>query len=130
MTAEIVWPRPDRSMEELFGSAVGTRQPLELLPSLLASGEKVLTGATAFLDGRSGIVVATNRRLLFLHRDELLVDAEYPAIRHFRALAGLVVADLQLETDERRAVIKQIHPRTRLAELAELLGHSPGTSAG
>jgi len=70
-------------------------------------------------------VVATTERLLFLHREEPLIDWDYPGIGHFRALAGLVVADLQIERGDERAVIKQVHPRQRLSELADILGRSP-----
>lgn len=128
MTAEIVWPQPERPLEEILGNPVGARHSLEALPALLRPGERVLTGATAFLEGRSGLVVATSERLLFVHRDEALIDWDYTAIGHFRALAGLVVADLQVEAEGDRAVIKQVHPRQRLAELAEVLGRSPTAS--
>ena len=127
MTAEIVWPQPERPLEEILGNPVGARHPMEALPSLLRPAERVLTGATAFLEGRSGLVVATSERLLFVHRDESLIDWDYSRITHFRALAGLVVADLQVEAEDERAVIKQVHPRQRLAELAEVLGRSPAT---
>ena len=127
MTAEIVWPQPERPLEELLGNPVGARHSMEALPSLLRPGERVLTGATAFLEGRSGLVVATTERLLFLHREEPVIDWDYPGISHFRALAGLVVADLQLERGDERAVIKQVHPRPRLSELAEILGRSPAS---
>jgi hypothetical protein len=125
VTAEIVWPQPERSLEEILGNPVGARHSVEALPSLLHEGERVLTGATAFLEGRSGLVVATTERLLFLHRDEPLIDWDYPSIGHFRALAGLVVADLQIERGDERVVIKQVHPRQRLSELADILGRSP-----
>ena len=128
MTAEIVWPQPERSVEELFDNPVGARHSLDALPSLLAPGEKLLSGATGFLDGRSGLLAATDRRLLFVHRDEVMAEIEYSSIRHFRALAGLVVADLQVESADRRVVVKQLHPRSRLAELAELLGRIPGAA--
>lgn len=130
MTAEIVWPQPERSLEELFDNPVGARHSLDALPSLLAPGEKLLSGATGFLDGRSGLLVATDRRVLFVHRDELILELGYSSIRHFRALAGLVVADLQIESEDRRAVVKQIHPRSRLSELAELLSRVPGAEGG
>lgn len=128
MTAEIVWPRPERTLDELFDHPVGARHSLDALPSVLGPDEKVLTGATGFLEGKSGLLVATDRRLLFLHREDLMIDLDYSGVRHFRALAGLVVADLQVESEDGRAVVKQIHPRSRLSELAEVLGRIPGAT--
>lgn len=105
-------------------SDVGVRQAIEHLPGLLRQGESVRSAASGFLEGRSGLVVATSERLLFVYRDQTPIAVRYSEIRHFRAKAGIVAAELVIEDSVGIAVIKQIHPRRRLVELAALL-HDP-----
>lgn len=102
-------------------SDVGVRKAIEHLPAILGRGERVRCAATCFLEGRSGLVVATSRRLLFVYRDQTPIDVAYSDLRGFRAKAGVVAAELEIEDSVGKAVIRQIHPRGRLVELAALL---------
>jgi hypothetical protein len=115
---------PDRVIEEVLGDLVGVRRCIKALSSTLRPGERLRTGAAGFLEGRSGLVAATTERLLFLRRGKVLVDWEYRTITGFRARAGIMAVDLQVESEDLLAVIRQIHPRERLTELAEVLGRS------
>lgn len=127
--------RPSHGSDSAVGGAselglvsdVGVRRSLEHLPKLLAAREQVRCAASGFLEGRSGLVVATSRRLLFVYRDPTPIDVTYSDILGFRAKAGVVTAELEIEDSIGRAVIKQIHPRRRLVELAALL-HDPPTA--
>ena len=101
--------------------AVGAKRSVEHLTTILGPGETVLLSATAFLEGRSGVLAATGERLLFVWRDQTPVDAPYGSITAFRARMGVVSAELEVEDPGGSAVIKQIHPRSRLRGFAQLL---------
>jgi len=109
-----------------LGYAAGARQALDHLGAILRRGETVQCAATAFLEGRSGLVVATTERLLFVYRDEIPIDAPYADITRFRAKAGVLTADLEFEDSTGRAVLRQIHPRSRLVDLVGILQGRPG----
>ena len=101
---------------------VGVQEPLERLPSLLRPGEEVLVSAGGFLEGHTGLLVATSQRVLFLWKDQAPIDVDYDAIVSFRARRGLVAVDLEIEDAQGPALVKQVHPRRRLVEFARLLG--------
>ena len=100
---------------------VGVKRSLEHLRSILRRDESVILSAGAFLEGRSGVLAATDRRLLFVWRDQTPIDAPYESITHFRARVGVVAAELEIEDPVGRALVKQLHPRRRLREFAGLL---------
>lgn len=109
-----------------LGYAAGARQALDHLGGILRRGETVRCAATAFLEGRSGLVAATSQRLLFVYRDETPIDTPYAGITRFRAKAGVLSADLEFEDSTGRAVLRQIHPRSRLVDLVGILQGRPG----
>lgn len=104
-----------------LGPAVGARQALDHLGSVLLPGETPLCGATAFLEGRSGLVVATTTRLLFIYKDETPIDSPYREIKSVRAKSGAMAAELEIVDGDGRAVIKQVHPRSRLVPLSAII---------
>lgn len=105
-------------------SSVGVRRSIQYLPSVLRPAEQILCAATGFLEGRSGVVLATSDRLLFVYRKQTPISVRYEEILQFRARAGIVTAELEFEDSVGRAVIKQVHPRQRLVKLAAIL-HDP-----
>lgn len=126
---EISWTSPVEQLEELFGRPVGAQRPLETLAGLLAEDEEVLCGASGFRRGHYGLLAATSRRLLFVQGDRAVIDARFAEIDGFRALVGIWTADLKIETGARSELIKQIHPRRRLGELAGVLhSHHAGAA--
>ena len=118
---EVSWSNPTGELEEIFGRPVGAQRPLEALANLLGPGEEVLCGATGFVRGHYGVVAATRHRLLFVRGGRAVIDARFAEIDSFHALVGIWAADLSVESGPRSEVIKQIHPRGRLGELAEIL---------
>ncbi|HVA44172.1 MAG TPA: PH domain-containing protein [Acidimicrobiales bacterium] len=121
-------PDPRRPGDDYgLGYAAGARQALDHLGDVLRPGETVRCAATAFLEGHSGLLAATTERLLFVHRDETPINSSYPDIARFRAKAGVLTADLEVEDHNGRAVLRQIHPRSRLYDLVGILQDRPGT---
>jgi hypothetical protein len=120
---------PNYPVDLGIGSDVGVRRSLQHLPTILRADETVLCAAAGFLEGRSGLVVATSQRLLFVYRKQTPVDVAYSEIRAFRAKAGIVASELVVEDGVGPAVIKQVHPRQRLVDLAALLHDPPKAQA-
>jgi hypothetical protein len=102
-------------------SSVGVRRCLEFLPRALERAETVRCVATGFLEGRSGLVVVTSKRFLFVYRSELPIAVPLSDVVRFRARAGILAAELEIEDTVGTAVIRQIHPRQRLVQLASYL---------
>ena len=112
---------PDGIGDLHLASDVGVRRAVGHLPAVLRKGERIRCAATGFLEGRSGLVVATSERLLFVYRDQTPIDAQYSDIMRFRARVGIFAAELEIEDRVGPALIKQVHPRRRLRELASVL---------
>jgi hypothetical protein len=113
-----------------IGGPVGVKASLEHLAELVGD-EQVKIAATAFLDGHSGLVLATDRRVMFVQGSTVLVEVPYDSFWVFRARQGVTKSDLYLYVPDRRVVLKQVHPRTKLVELANLLGqYRPPTRSG
>lgn len=112
------------------GSTARLDSALDALPAVLGEGEEPLCAASGFLVGHTGLVVATDRRLIFLdgHGVERVSDP-YPSVRRFRARHGVVAHELYVEDGSGIHLIKQIHPRERLAQLAAILAHPPSDGA-
>jgi hypothetical protein len=52
-----------------------TSNELDALPEHLERGEQIVRITRASLGWRAGVLVVTNRRLLFLYLDDLVIDA-------------------------------------------------------
>lgn len=119
----------DLEVVEWVAKQVRTRvklgSALDTLPPLLAPDEGVLCAASGFLAGRTGLLVATDRRLLFIRGKDVALDDDYVEIRRFRARSGLTANELYVEDKYGVQLIKQIFPRQRLRELADILGAPP-----
>jgi hypothetical protein len=113
-----------------LGHAAGVRRSLDHLGSILRPGERIICGAQGFLEGRPGLVLATNSRFMFVYRDETPIDSAYEDIVRFRAKVGILASDLEIEDANGVASIRQIHPRARLADLAGILQKGPGPDPG
>ena len=126
-------PKSDGTVDDHglnLGYAAGVRNSLGHLGSILRPGERIVCGAQGFLEGRPGLVVATNTRFLFVYRDETPIDSPYEEIKRFRAKVGIIASDLEIEDSNGVASIRQIHPRSRLADLAGILQKGPGAAPG
>ncbi|MHB1787684.1 MAG: PH domain-containing protein [Acidimicrobiales bacterium] len=110
-----------------LGYAAGAREELGQLAAILRQGETVRCAATAFFNGRPGLVAATTGRLLFVRRGQTPINVPYSDITRFRAKVGVLTSDLEVEVASRRAVLRQIHPRHRLADLVGVLQGEPAS---
>ncbi|HZU72974.1 MAG TPA: PH domain-containing protein [Acidimicrobiales bacterium] len=106
-----------------IGGSVGVRSSLEHLSDHLR-GEPVVVAATGFLDGHSGLVVITDRRLIFADGPKARIDVALASIVSFRARRGLLACDLHVDLGDQRAVIKQVHPKAQLRKLGRRLAGS------
>ena len=105
-----------------IGGAVGVRGSVEALGAVVRADERIVIAATGFVDGRTCLILITSSRLLILRGRSVLVDLDHSAISRFRALTGVATHDLQLENAQGNVlVIKQVHPKAQLEELARVL---------
>jgi zinc protease len=93
---------------------------LELLPGILDLDEQPLTMAEATRGTRTGLLVVTPTRLLFLfvglRRDELL-RIPIEDIRDARARRRLFGSELHIDVDGDRLEFADLHPKARLEEV-------------
>jgi hypothetical protein len=114
-----------------IGGAIGVRSAVEALGTVLRPEEAVVCAAVGFVDGRTCLVLITSGRFLILRGHSVLVDLEHQAISRFRARTGLTTHDLELQNAQGNVlVVKQVHPKAQLEELARVLagGAQPANS--
>ena len=103
-----------------LSTRVGVGKSLERLPQLLHDGEELLTMASGFLAGTSGLLVITSERLLFV-TGAPVARLEVPT-GHVRSMPGDGSSfSVTLQTPTGRAQIKQVHPRERIQEILGLV---------
>jgi zinc protease len=104
---------------------------LEALGDYLDRGEKIITMAEATRRLRGGVLLVTDRRLLFVasglrgtDRPQLDLNAARTDIAIVRAFQSLTGGRLTIRANGRTYRFKEIEPRKRLAEFRELLAGS------
>jgi Bacterial PH domain len=102
-------------------SRVLAERELRALPGMLSADEALVTMASGMLDGASGLVLATDQRLLLLSkgpisRRERAESLPWPIVRSVR-IEGLT---LVVDTATRAIRVRMVNPPERLGELADL----------
>ena len=106
---------------------------LDRLAQLSEEGETVLDMAPGITTGHDGVLVVTDRRLLFVGL-RLTLPIPYERVRHVAARGKLLGARLIVSTPGQRHVVGGLAPR-HAEEIAELVrrrtgaGSSPGSPA-
>jgi hypothetical protein len=121
------------SAEEQVAQAVATkldagtkwllRREIGKLPALLPEGEEVVDMAQGRHDGATGLVVVTDRRLMFVelgpaHRR--VEDYPYAEVDSIQADVDVVSSALTISRfDEEEATISRVYPKARTMEIAD-----------
>ena len=114
-----------RLAEEKLERQWVVREELSLLPDVLEPEERPMNMAVASLGLRSGLLVVSEQRVLFLYaglrRDDLL---RFPLseVRARRPRRPQLFPDIVLETEGERLKFQTISPRARADELVEAIG--------
>lgn len=101
-------------------------EELESLPDVLGDDERLLTFAEANRGLRAGLLVVTDRRVLWVYapKPERLVDVARADVRSVRARKGtpmLTNAKVWVETPDEVVQFTDIVPRERAGEIRDLL---------
>lgn len=103
---------------------LGVRKELKQLPSLLQEGEPVLNMAAGQYDGRQGLIVATDRRVIFYEKGlgrSRQEDFGFSKISSVQSETGRLSGKLIIFASGNKAVIDSILPKERAPELGDYL---------
>jgi hypothetical protein len=100
---------------------------LDRLAQLNEAGESVLDMAPGITTGHDGVLVVTDRRLLFVGLRHTLV-IPYDRVRHIAARGKLLGARLIVSTPSQRHVVSGLAPR-HAEEIAELVRRRAGAGS-
>ena len=104
-----------------------TSDELDALPHHLDDGEHVLIVAEATKGLRAGLLVLTDRRLLFLFLNDVVLDVPYASVTAAREERSLWSSrKLVVEANGERHGFGEVKPKERLAEVLGLLGERAG----
>jgi hypothetical protein len=112
---------------------------LELLPSVLAPGEELVTLAEASRGRKGGMLALTDRRLLFLYKgmkskSDMQLEIAYEAIESVRAtsfaIPGLWAPDVWVGTEGNEVKFTSVLPAKRAPEIAAEIRARAGLEGG
>lgn len=111
----------------------GNRTHLLRLPTALRTEENVEYLATGKLDGKDGVLAATNDRLVFVSGSftgQSVQDAPYRNITSIETEQGWGKIALRVVVADNEMVIEKIHPPKNLQDIAnKVRAYTPATAA-
>lgn len=103
---------------------LGVRRELKKLPDRLDENEEVLNLASGGIGAKKGLVVVTDRRLLFFaagvastHQEEF----PYRAISSIESSTGMLSGKLRVFASGNKADIKDVIPKSAVDEIADFV---------
>lgn len=114
----------DQLAKAKLSHRIGVRKELKNLPSILQDGEPVLNLASGEYDGRQGLVVATDRRVLFYEKGlgrSRQEDFAFSKISSVQSETGMVNGKLIIFASGNKAVIEKVYPKERATEFGDFL---------
>jgi hypothetical protein len=105
---------------------MGVGKELKKLPALLLDGEEVLNLARGRYDRRQGLVVLTDRRILFVEEGVMrsrLEDFPYAKVSSVQSQTAVMSGKLQIFASGNKAVIDNVLPKARAVEIADYVRH-------
>ena len=103
---------------------LGVRKELKELPAMLGEGEIVESLAKGAYEGRQGLVVATDRRVIFFHKGRFSSEQEdlaYSKISSAKDESGMMSGTVKLHASGTEVKIDQVYPKQAAREIAELV---------
>lgn len=111
---------------------MGVRRELRELPGILLTGEQVVNMAAGQYEGRQGLVVVTEQRVIFFEagmarsRQE---DFHYSRISSVQTKTSMMLGSLIVTVSGSRAEITHIGPKERVGEIAAYVREHIGGGA-
>jgi Bacterial PH domain/Short C-terminal domain len=124
--------------EQKLQNRLGVRKALKTLHELLHEGETVLNLASGVYDGRRGLVVVTDQRVIFYDRSlgrSGQEDFRFSKISSVQSETGMLGnGKLVIFASGNKAVIHSVYPKERAGEVGDyvrsrLAGDSPVAAA-
>jgi len=104
----------------------GVRKELKTLPGLLLDGEEVLNLASGRYDNRQGLIVVTDRRVMFVEKGMVrsrLEDFPYGRVSSVQSQTSMMSGKLQIFASGNKAVIDNVMPKDRATEIGDYVRH-------
>jgi hypothetical protein len=98
------------------------RRELKKLPELLGEAEAVLNLARGEYDGKEGLIVTTDRRIMFVEQGVIrsnLEDFPYEKVSSVKTETGLRSGKITIFASGNKAELKDIHPKQRTTEIGD-----------
>lgn len=135
--------RIDEQVKKIANATILGRKEIRELPSILWDDEEILDIAIGFYNNGTGILVATQRRLLFVDKGLLyglkVEDFPLDKISSIQYQTGLMLATITIFTSGNKAEIKNVDKgkartfsegvRARIARANETPTQVPGTAS-
>jgi PH (Pleckstrin Homology) domain-containing protein/putative oligomerization/nucleic acid binding protein len=106
---------------------LGVRKELKKLTDKLAEDEEVVNLARGQYDNKTGLVVVTDRRILFTEQGMVrsrLEDFPYSRVSSVQTESGMMFGKLTIYSSGNKAVIDHIGPKERATEIGDYVrGH-------
>ena len=108
--------------KEKLAYHLGVKKELRNLPGLLHERELVVNLARGNYDGNQGLVVVTDRRVLFLSEGvgrHKLEDSPYDKVTSVQSEKGMMRGGLKIFASGNTAVIGDVYPKERAPEIGD-----------
>jgi len=116
----------EQSLEELAKEKLSmgfmVRREIKKLPELLGEQEDVLNLARGEYDGKEGLIVVTDRRVMFVEQGMIrsnLEDFPYDRVASVKSETGMRSGKLTIFVGGNKAELKDIHPKARVTEIGD-----------
>lgn len=116
-----------------LNSKMLVRKELKKLPGMLHESEQVLNLVQGEYEGHQGLIVATDRRVMFINEGMVRSDREdfpYERISSVQCSTGMISGKLILFASGNKAEIANVMPKQQANTLADLIRHriAPGAT--
>jgi hypothetical protein len=108
--------------EKKLNMRFGVRKELRKLTEKLGEGEDVVNLARGQYDGKTGLLVITDRRVVFTEQGMVrsrLEDFPYEKISSVQTETGVVFGKLTIFASGNKAIIERVAPKERVPEIGD-----------
>ena len=116
----------EQSLEELAKEKLSmgfmVRREMKKLPELLAEDEDVVNLARGEYDGKEGLVVVSDRRVMFVEQGMIrhnFEDFPYEKVNSVKTETGMRSGKITIHASGNKAELKDIHPKARVTEIGD-----------
>lgn len=116
----------EQTLEELAKDKLNmgfmVRREMKKLPELLAEGEDAVNLARGEYDGKEGLIVVTDRRIMFVEQGMIrhnFEDFPYEKVSSVKTESGMRSGKITIYASGNKAELKDIHPKARVSEIGD-----------